>query len=74
LRKYSKKLCDENVAKKIQMSSCFNPKKPGGGAICYGKACIPSIFIKTSQIVLVKDVYCHLSPKKFWEVDDDRGR
>ena len=45
-----------------------NPKTCGGGGFCPSSmdmACIPSIFIKTSQFFLVKAVWWQLSPKIF---------
>ena len=61
----------------------FNPKKPGGegGGFCPSGtdiACIPSIFIKTSQIVFGKSSLISAFAKKFGEVENDinkpRGR
>ena len=71
----------QSLCKGIHKMFNFNPKKPGGGRILpvgADIACIPSIFIKTSQIVFGKSSLISAFAKKFGEVENDinkpRGR
>ena len=58
-------LVDQIESTEDRAKHCFNPKGVGGVQKCpldTDKACIPSIFIKTSNFFLVKAVWCQLFP------------